>query len=210
MRAGNRLVSRTYGQTRRQWLALLSKSKQDKLQTNTTEVPSMQDCVYIVFNTLNETDAHTKPLSLTHAGNFSIWGWWSMPTVCFIPPPPHLELVSWWLWLSWCPGAVSCAGLEFYFNLTGARTVCITISGLEIKVHNSEHKPTYFHKEKIRILQASFRQTGFRLCFMCTFNLFEACSYSQCGLWKRGHQALFWLRNKKNLNLSTIYERQRF
>ena len=74
MRAGNRLVSRTYGQTRRQWLALLSKSKQDKLQTNTTEVLSMQDCVYIVFNTLNETDAHTKPLSLTHVGNFCIWG----------------------------------------------------------------------------------------------------------------------------------------
>lgn len=114
MRAGNRLVSRTSGQTsRRQWLALLSRSKQDKLQTNTTEVPSMQDCVYIVFNTPDETDAHTKPLSPTHMRNFCIGGWWSMPTDYFIPPPPPFELVSWWLWLSWCPGAVSCAGLEF-------------------------------------------------------------------------------------------------
>lgn len=86
----------------------------------------------------------------------------------------------------------------FCFNLTRARIVCITISGLEIKTYNFQHTSKYFHmKKKTRILQADFRQTGFRLCSMCTFNLFEACSYSQYRLWKGGHQALFWLRNNK-------------
>ena len=127
----------------------LSPSRQGKLQRDTMDVPSRQDCVY------------TKCYRCTHIGAHR-----GIRFTFFSP-----ETVSFFVCLFVCVLTAlavlvnaNCASLELLVILPLQLYTfqdCKHVSGLElsvqeIKIYNFQHKPRYFHLRKIRIPQARF------------------------------------------------------
>lgn len=89
VRAGNRLVSRTSGQTsRRQWLALLSRSKQDRLQT--LQRSRVCRIVFTLCSTPLMRQMHTQNLSLPLTWEISVLGadGLCLQIILSLPHPP--------------------------------------------------------------------------------------------------------------------------